>query len=131
MNTSLASTRPNRPKVVVVEDDPGVRRSMQLLLQGQGFETRSYASGEALLADDGSRGADCLVVDYRLNGVNGIDLLLMLRQAGWAGRAILVTAFPSEELSKRATDSGYNKIFEKPLRERSLVEYVCSAVAGV
>jgi FixJ family two-component response regulator len=113
---------PGKPRVLIIDDDPAVRRSMQLLLQGQGFDVRSYASGEALLSEAGFGNPACLVADYRMEKLDGIALLSHLRGRGWLGPAVLVTGFPSGELSRRAVDSGYSVVFEKPLRERSLIE---------
>jgi FixJ family two-component response regulator len=111
-----------RPRLHIVEDDHGVRRSMQLLFQGQGFAVRAYPSGEALLADRESVPPDCLLVDYRLGDLNGVALLAAVRKRGWAGPAVLVTGFPSAELTARALQAGYSAVFEKPLRERTLVQ---------
>jgi FixJ family two-component response regulator len=111
-----------RPQVVVVEDDPAVRRSLQLLLRGQGFDVRAYASADAITTDRAFGDPACLVADYQLDRQDGIALLSQLRREGWNGPAVLVTAFPSAELSERAASSGYAAVFEKPLRERSLSE---------
>jgi FixJ family two-component response regulator len=120
---------PERSKIAIVEDDPGVRRSLQLLLQGQGFDVRAYVSGEALLRDETTTNPACLIVGYLLNGVDGIELLSTMRQRGWARPAVLVTGVPSSEVWRRAADAGYSMVFEKPLRERSLVGAV-SRLAG-
>jgi FixJ family two-component response regulator len=114
-----------------VEDDPGVRRSTQLLLQGHGFDTRAYASGEGLLRDPGALNSDCLVADYKLGGMDGIELLKILRDRGWTGWAILITAFASEGLSERAIDSGFHRVFEKPLPERSLIGCVAYLTTNI
>ena len=124
MDALAGSTRPDRPRLQIVEDDPGVRRSMQLLFQGQGFDVRAYPSGEALLADRKSSDPACMIVDYKLGGLDGITLLQTLRERGWSGSAVLVTGFPTNDLAKRASDAGYAMLFEKPLRERSLIEAV-------
>jgi FixJ family two-component response regulator len=101
---------------------------MQLLLQGQGYNVRAYASGEALTAEVAFGNPACLVCDYKLEKLDGITLLSRLRSAGWSGPAVLVTAFPSTELFERATASGYSEVFEKPLRERALVQAVSRLV---
>lgn len=122
-----AGTRgPSRDKsqVLIVEDDPAVRRSMQLLLQGQGFDVRAYGSAEALLADGAFEQSCCLIADYKMQGLDGINLLSRLRERGWQGKAVLVTAFPSSQLADQAIAAGYTAVFEKPLRERSLVEAI-------
>ncbi|WP_321163640.1 MULTISPECIES: response regulator transcription factor [unclassified Sphingomonas] len=111
-------------RLLLVEDDPGVRRSLQLLLQANGFDVRAYASGAALLADQTALDASCLIADYRMSDFDGVDTLTALRAKGWAGPAILITAFPSSDLCASAKDAGFEEIFEKPLRRHVLVKAV-------
>src|SRR5665647_1872682 len=115
MAAQTGTSQQERPRILIVEDDPAVRRSMLLLLQGQGFDSRGYPSGEALLSDPAFGNPACLVADYRMEAVDGIALLSRLREQGWMGPAVLVTAFPSGELAQRAVASGYAAVFEKPL----------------
>src|SRR3546814_14581555 len=61
MNTHLATLEATRPVIALVEDDPGVRRSVQLLLQAKGYDIRSHASSKALLADPLVMGAACQI----------------------------------------------------------------------
>jgi FixJ family two-component response regulator len=110
-----------RPQIVLLEDDNGVRRSLQLLLQGRGFDVRAFGSAESLLADPDFAEADCLVVDYRLAASNGIDVLQSLRAGGWTRPAVLITAFGSAELATRAIAAGFSEIFEKPLKDHLLI----------
>lgn len=117
-----------RPRILIIEDDAPVRRAMQLLLHAQGFEVRAHASGSTLLADAAREPPDCLVADYLLGDTNGIDLLHALRAQGWDGPAILVSAFASGGLKARALAAGFTQVFEKPLRERALVEVVARLV---
>jgi FixJ family two-component response regulator len=122
MDAQTGTPKREKPRILIVEDDPAVRRSMQLLLQGQGFDGRGYPSGEILLSDAGFGNPACLVADYRMEPLDGITLLSRLRDQGWLGPAVLVTGFPSPELSQRAIAAGYAAVFEKPLRERSLID---------
>ena len=115
-------TGPARPLLLLLEDDPGVRRSLQLVLQGQGFEVRAHESAATLFADSSITRAACLVTDYQLAGTTGIDVLIALRGLGWSGPAILITGHGSNELSRRATSAGFDAIFEKPLRRFSLAK---------
>jgi FixJ family two-component response regulator len=116
------------PTILLLEDEPAVRRSLQLLLQGSGFAVRSYASGAMLLADPRAKDAAVLVVDYRLADGNGLAVARALHEAGFAGRSILITAYPSRELSATAQAEGFSRIFEKPLANRVLVEAVAELV---
>ncbi|MCK9541304.1 MAG: response regulator [Novosphingobium sp.] len=113
-----------RPRLLLVEDDAGVRRSLQLLLHARGFDVRAYATGASLLADRLAWQACCLVADYRLDAIDGIEVLVRLRSGGWRGPAVLITAFPSDDLTRRALAHGFSQVLEKPFRERALGEAV-------
>jgi FixJ family two-component response regulator len=116
-----------RPIMLLVEDEPAVRRSLQLVLQGSGFTVRSYGSGATLLADPDASLADGLVADYRLPDGNGLSVLDGLRAAGFKGHAILITAFGSSDLAARAQQAGFDRVLEKPLADRVLRD----AIAGL
>jgi FixJ family two-component response regulator len=129
MTQALPTKLEGRARLLLVEDDPGVRRSLQLLLRGRGFEVRAYASGLALLADPTALGAVCLVADYRMPEIDGLSILRRLRELGWQGQALLITAFPSALLVDQALAAGYSRVIEKPLVEVGLVEAIERAVA--
>jgi FixJ family two-component response regulator len=119
-----------RPKVLLVEDDAGVRRSVQLLLRARGFEVRAYSSGAALLADEASRDAQCFVADYRMGDLDGLAVHAALLADGWRGPAILITAYPAADLKERAKAQGFNAVVEKPFREYALGEIVSRLING-
>lgn len=114
--------RAGNPKILLAEDDPGVRRALQMLLLGGGYDVRSYASSLALLADKSARDALCLVTDYRMPGLDGLALLRALREAGWTGKAVLITAFHTPELVQQAITEGFDMVFDKPLQNRAVMD---------
>ncbi len=112
-----------RPRLLLAEDDAGLRRSLQLLFRARGFDVRAYASGAALLADPLARAACCVVADYQLDeigGIDGIEVLARLRESGWSGPAVLITGFATSELAARARAQGFAQVLEKPFREHAL-----------
>ena len=119
---SQPANLPQNSIVLLVDDDPAVRRSLQLVLQGSGFVVRSYATGRALLADPNVGDALAIVADYRLPDGDGVHLLEDLRKAGFRGRAVLVTGFGTPELEISARAAGYARVLEKPLADRVLRE---------
>jgi FixJ family two-component response regulator len=121
MPHSLVPPAAERPILILVEDDDGVRRSLQLLLFGRGFEVRSFASAAAALADPAALDAHYLVADYRLPESDGVTLLAAMRERGWTGRAVLITAYPSDALQDAAHVVGFNAVIEKPLRQQDLL----------
>jgi FixJ family two-component response regulator len=119
-----------RPKILLVEDDAAVRRSLQLLLSSRGYDVRSYGSSIALLADTANRTAVCFVADYRMPEQDGISVLRTLRGDGWKGSAILITAFPSPDVARRALAEGFDLVLEKPLRGSAIADAVSRLTAG-
>lgn len=110
-----------RGPVLLLEDDNAVRRSLQLLLEGRGFHVKAYASADALLADPLVAKADCVLIDYCLGSLDGIAVLHKLRTLDWAGPAILMTAFGSDELTARAKAAGFMEVLDKPFRDHAIV----------
>lgn len=129
MNGNIAALPMERPKILLVEDEPGVRRSLQLLLHAQGYDIRSYASSAALIADPLVDEAVCLVADYRMPEMDGLAVLRSLRARGWQRPAILVTAYGSPDLFERAMKEGFGIVIEKPLREHALADAVARLTA--
>ena len=123
------SATAHRPVILLVEDEPAVRRALQLVLQGSGFSVRSQASSAAALGDPLALQAAAIVADYRLPDGDGLNLLRGLRQRGFAGPAILITAYGSPDLAASAREAGYARILEKPLPDRVLREAVVALLA--
>ncbi len=115
-------SHPLRRQITLVEDDEGVRRSLQLMLHGRGYNVRSYATAGAAIEDPESTRADFLISDYRLPDGNGMDLLESLKDRGWRGRSLLITAFPSQALSGEALSAGYQTVLIKPLVHRQVMQ---------
>jgi FixJ family two-component response regulator len=116
--------RDHRQKIFLIEDEPKLRRSLQLLFEGRGFAVRAFASPQALLADPGLLEADCLITDYRMPELDGLALMRELKKRGWSAPAILITAFPSAELTEQALQLGFTDVMVKPFLDRSIASAV-------
>lgn len=111
----------NEPRVLLLENDAGVRRSLQMLLRTHGFDVRSYASAAPLLTDPWVGEAQFLVSDYQLEQGTGIEALRALRAAGWNRRAILITASPAIDIAEAARAAGFHALLEKPFEPNALI----------
>lgn len=120
-----ATDGPTSPVVVVVDDDPAVRGSLKFALELEGFDVRIFATADEILHQDMADLplSGCLVVDYNLPGINGLDLLRELKQRHVAWPAILITSHPTEQVRRRATSAGI-AIVEKPLFSNALSDAV-------
>lgn len=114
--------------IIVVDDDPAVRNSLKFSLEIEGFLVRLYASGSELLGDRDIPLCSCLVVDQRMPGIAGLDLISKLREQAISAPAILITSHPTTELSRRAAGANV-PIVEKPLLGNALMERIRDACA--
>ena len=69
--------------VFVVDDDSAVRKSIKFVLELEGFEMRAYSSTQQLLVEESMPFPSCLVVDYHLPGMNGLELVAKLRERNY------------------------------------------------
>ena len=115
-------------RVLVVEDDDGMREAIERLLNAAGFTTAVYASAEELLAV-GSVGADaCVVSDLKLPAMSGLELLAHLRRHNWRGPLILITAHDSPGVRKAAKQSGVAGYLAKPFLGTTLLAAIRTAI---
>jgi len=112
--------------VIVVDDDPAVRNSLKFSLEIEGFVVRLYASGAELLDDHNRPDCSCLVVDQRMAGITGLDLISKLREQHVRTPAILITSHPNSELARRAAGANV-PIVEKPLLGNALMDRIRDA----
>jgi two-component system response regulator FixJ len=124
---SHSNIAPARRTVLVVDDDPAVRSSLQFFLEIEGFVVRAYACGSDLLNDLNMPESGCLVIDYRLPSMNGLDLLSELRRRSIRLPAILVTTDPTSSVRAQTAAAGA-LLIEKPLLNEALFEGIRAAM---
>ena len=112
-------------KILLVDDDPAIRSSLQFSLELQGFDVEAFASGETVIAEPELAAAGCLILDYRLPGMDGLSLLGELRERGIVAPAVLITSNPTRLLRRRADEAGVSLV-EKPLLSDALTTTVRS-----
>lgn len=128
MDAFLAYPRVS-PRIVVVDDDPSVRDALKFALELEGYSVFTFESAESLLPASEADEADCLVLDYRLPGRNGIELLDSLRARSIFAPAILMTTQPDRSLRESAARVKA-PIIEKPLLGEALSAAIRSALGA-
>jgi len=118
-----------RGVVVIVDDDPAVCNSLKFTLEIEGFAVRLYESGSELLREPVLPDCSCLVVDEKMPGISGLDLIIKLRNQHIAAPAILITSHPDAALARRAADANV-PIVEKPLLTNALLDLIHNACAA-
>lgn len=120
---------PTGSRLVLVEDDDDVRKSLTLMLRGRGFSLDVFDSASQLLASGHMPDADCFLIDYKMPKLDGVTLLKTLREYGLQAPALLVTGFFSNDLMLSAKRAGFSDIIEKPPHPDQLVKCINSLVS--
>ena len=115
--------------IIVVDDDTAVRDSLGILLEAHGLKVRDFGSGQELLESDSLDEAVCLVLDYHMPGMNGIDVLEELARQGHSYPTILITGLADMTVTRRALSAGVMAILEKPLPDDVLIDTVRVAIS--
>jgi FixJ family two-component response regulator len=126
--TSTPERAPVQPTVFVVDDDPGIRDSVTWLFQSVGLTVATYASAQQFLDTYDPARPGCLILDVRLPGMGGLDLLEALRRRGATLPVIVVTAYGEVHSAVRAMKGGAIDVMEKPTRDQVLLDRVQQAL---
>ena len=114
------------PVVVIVDDDPAVCSSLKFSLELEGFAVRAYGSAAELFHAGDFGSCDCFVVDQRMPGMTGMELIGKLRDQKVRTPAILLISQANPALTARAAMADV-PIVEKPLLGNALVERIREA----
>ena len=114
--------------LIVVDDDEEVRTALRRLLRSMGHAVRVFASAEEYEAS--SAAADCLIVDLRMPGLNGFELLERLRQRGSSVPVVFITGDGGPSPSDTTARAG-TLTLAKPFDEGDLVVAISRAVTAI
>jgi two-component system response regulator FixJ len=117
----------SRRLVHVVDDDRGVRSALATLLRASGYAVESWESGEALLDALPQPGRGVILLDLRMPGRDGLDVLDALRSRGTHFPVILLTGHGDVGNAVRAMKSGALDFLQKPVEPAALFEVVARA----
>ena len=117
------------PLVCIVDDDEAIRESLRLLLYARGLGSHGYASADAFLADENAREFDCMLLDIRMPGTDGLELFRVLLRRQVAYPVIFITGHGDIPLAVSAIKQGAWDFLTKPFREGELLEKVNGAIA--
>ncbi len=115
-------------RVLVVDDEPGMRDLLSRVLGDAGHAVAAVESGEEALVLLARESFDVLVVDKNLPGIDGLSVLKLVRASQPALRAIMITAYPSEESDTRARALGVVSYIVKPFGVLTMIDAVDRAI---
>src|SRR5580765_5724674 len=115
--------------VLIVDDEPGIRDSVRAVLEDEGFDVETAASGEACLDLAQKNNFACILLDIWLGkGIDGLDTLRKLREEGIDSAVVMISGHGNIETAVRSTKLGAFDFIEKPLSLDRTVVTVKNAV---
>jgi two-component system, NtrC family, nitrogen regulation response regulator NtrX len=115
-------------RVLIVDDEPGVRSSLMGVLRDEGYDVESAESGEACLDKAGRRAFDVIVLDIWLPGMDGLATLTRLRERQVDSQVVVISGHGNIESAVRAIKMGAFDFVEKPLSLEKTVLVVRNAI---
>jgi len=116
------------PTVFIIDDDAGVRESIQDLVESVSLHAESFATAQGFLSGERRDGPSCLVLDVRLPGTSGLDLQQELSRAGVRIPIIFITGHADIPMTVRAMKSGAVEFLTKPFRDQDLLDVIHRAL---
>lgn len=114
---------PSTPKIVIADDDPGIRTILTRVLQMNGFEVRATESGTGAVHAFEEEEPTLLILDVRMPGMDGISVCSMIRESSDVP-IIILTALEDESDAARALEAGADDYIRKPFGASELVARV-------
>jgi len=115
---------PKKGTVYVVDDDEGVRDSLQWLLEGKDYRVRCFDSAETFLSRYDAREVACLIVDIRMGGMTGLELQDRLLERKSPLPIVFITGHGDVPMAVDTMKKGAMDFIQKPFQEGALVDLV-------
>lgn len=116
-------------RILVLEDDPIMRESLQDLLEDEGYEVMPAANGAQALTLFSELTPDLIIFDIRMEGPDGLDTLSSLQASGNDIPSLAITGYAAESDSIRALRLGVGDYLKKPFRPEQLLHSVSRLLA--
>lgn len=119
----------HRVAIAVVDDDVSVCKALQRLLHAAGFDVATFASGEEFCFSLESLRPECLVLDLRMPGMSGLDVLRFLDQSGFRMPVIVISGDSEPQIIAQCLSAGASSYLCKPFDDVALLSAIQRAVA--
>jgi len=122
---------PMSQRIVVVDDECSVRKALTNLLESEGYATQSFASAEALLADESAlRAAALFIIDVELKGMSGFELFKVLMERMENPPGIIISGNGDDNMLWYAINLGAITFMRKPIDIDALFEHIRVSLAS-
>ena len=108
------------PKILVIDDDDAHREGMVMMLEDEGYEIESANCGETAIEMIDKKFYDLVVTDYKMHGIDGMELLKLINDRNPLLKVIMVTGFGTVEHAVQAVHLGAVDYIPKPVEPQKL-----------
>ncbi len=120
----------NPAMVYIIDDDESVRCSLERLMRSAGLSARTFAEAREFLKISPLPDNACVVADYRMRDINGLELQKELKRLGSLLPVILLTAHDTTEAREEVKKAGVTGYFRKPVDAQALLDAIGWALSG-
>jgi CheY-like chemotaxis protein len=107
-------------KTLLIDDDEFVRDSLRLLFESKGCYLLTVSTAEDAIEALKAQGFDVVITDYKLPGMDGLQLCRTIGETHPATRKIMITAYSSGTVRDEASAIGVHELIEKPITSRAI-----------
>jgi FixJ family two-component response regulator len=118
------------PCIAIVDDDAAVLRGLSRLLRSRAFRVKTYVSGQEFIAELPDDLPDCLIVDFQMPEMNGLELQQHLIRNGMAIPTILITAHGDAAIHSPPDGDTFVARLRKPLHDEALFSAIEKAIGN-
>jgi len=115
---------PEKARILIVDDDPTIRRTMAVILQQEGYVVETAENGEEAIAKSEANFYNLALIDVRLPDIEGTKLLTLLRETYPRMVKIIMTGFPVLDNAVEAINRGVDGYLTKPMSTEKLLKTV-------
>jgi FixJ family two-component response regulator len=110
--------------ISVIDDDESFRTALVGLLRSLGYEAQGFTSAVEFINSGEEEACDCIITDFCMPKMSGLDLIQVLSARGSTVPVIMVTGRPEPGLEAKAADSGAVCLLMKPFEDDALIGYL-------
>jgi FixJ family two-component response regulator len=114
--------------VLIVDDDPAVRRGVARLVRAAGFSAKTFASPADFLAYELPQGPACVLLDMLMDGLNGLQVQDALQQNSRGLPVVFLSGHGTIPTATIGIKHGADDFLEKPVKPKLLIDAICKAV---
>lgn len=116
------------PLIRIVDDDMDLLEGLAYMLEGEGWEVKTYPTAESFLVLDDSSRPGCLVLDYLMPKMNGVELQNRLKEKGFSHPILFLTAHADLDMAISVFRKGADNLLKKLVDPQELVDAITRAL---